>query len=153
MTRQLFLLRHAKSSWDDPSLADYDRPLAKRGRKAAAALRRYMKAEKIAPGSCWSPPRGGRRETLDALEPWREPPEVETLEALYDAPASRLLDALRGVVESIASVLLIGHNPGLKDLAMLLAARDGLRRCRAPFPRPFRPARWRNSNWRGPGRG
>ena len=121
MTRQLLLLRHAKSSWEDPALADHERPLAKRGRKAAVALRRFMKAEKLAPELVLVSTARRTQETLEALQPWRRPPQVENLAALYDAPASSLLELLRAVKPSVRSVLLIGHNPGLKGLATLLA--------------------------------
>lgn len=60
-------------------------------------------------------------QTLAALEPWDEVPRIEPLDALYLAPASDLLDVLRRVAPTARCVLLVGHNPGLHDLAMVLA--------------------------------
>ena len=60
-------------------------------------------------------------QTLAALEPWQDPPRVEPLDALYLAPASDLLDVLRHATPAARCVLLVGHNPGLHDLAMTLA--------------------------------
>ena len=60
-------------------------------------------------------------QTLAALEPWDDPPRVEPLDALYLAPASDLLEALRHATPTARCVLLVGHNPGLHDLAMMLA--------------------------------
>lgn len=60
-------------------------------------------------------------ETLERLQPWDEPPAVDANDALYLAPASRMLELLRDLKETIRTVLLIGHNPGLQELAMWLA--------------------------------
>jgi phosphohistidine phosphatase len=124
MEKQLFLLRHAKSSWKDLSLPDHDRPLNKRGRKAAAAIRRLVRSEGIDPGLiCVS---GALRtlQTLEALQPWDGQPEVEVTDALYLAPAQQILERLRKIPESTRAVLVIGHNPGLQELAVLLVGGD-----------------------------
>ena len=60
------------------------------------------------------------RQTLHALEPWAEAPLVEPMDGLYLATAPNLLKALHGVADTVRSVLLVGHNPGLHELAMLL---------------------------------
>src|ERR1700739_1274774 len=80
---QLLLLRHAKSSWDEPKLADRDRPLNKRGRNAAAAMREAMRNLGLAPDVVLLSPARRTRETLAALEPWDDTPVVEPLEQLY----------------------------------------------------------------------
>ncbi len=59
-------------------------------------------------------------QTLEALEPWDETPLIEPMDALYLAPASQMLDVLNGVAATARSVMLIGHNPGMHDLAMTL---------------------------------
>jgi phosphohistidine phosphatase len=134
MKKQLFLLRHAKSSWDDVSIPDHDRPLSKRGRKAAAAMRRLAQSEKIDPDLIWVSSAVRTLQTLEALQPWDQPPKVEVKETLYHAPAAKILELLRNIPESAGKVLLIGHNPGLQELALLLiggddaAAGDGLAR-------------------------
>ena len=120
---QLLLLRHAKSSWDVPKLADRDRPLNKRGRHAAAAMRTAMHDFGLAPDVVLVSPARRTQETLAALEPWDETPVVEPLEILYLASVQQLLDVLQGLSETVRSVMLIGHNPGMQELAALLVAR------------------------------
>jgi len=121
---QLLLLRHAKSSWDEPKLADRDRPLNKRGRRAAVVIRDAMHGLGLAPDVVLVSPSRRTQETLAALEPWDDTPLVEPLETLYLASARQLLGVLRDVHETVRSVMLIGHNPGMHELGvMLLSAR------------------------------
>jgi phosphohistidine phosphatase len=125
--RQLLLLRHAKSSWDDKALPDQDRPLNARGRHAAARVRQAMLDLGLAPDMVMLSPSRRTRETLAALEPWDETPLIETIDKLYLASLPQLLAALRGVPETVRSVMLIGHNPGLHELAMALVGPRGER--------------------------
>lgn len=118
--RQLLLLRHAKSSWDDRDLSDHARPLNPRGRQAAVAMRASMESLGLAPDMVLVSTARRTMETLQALEPWAETPLIEPLDSLYLASASTLLSALQEVAETVRSVLLVGHNPGLHELAMLL---------------------------------
>jgi phosphohistidine phosphatase len=134
----LYLLRHAKSSWSDPSLGDHERPLAPRGRRAANRMARYVNSQNIRPelALCSSAVRA--RETLELLRPALGPgAEVRFDDDLYGANAEELLGRLRAVKDRVASVLLVGHNPGLEDLAASLAS-DGeplaKERLRAKFP-------------------
>ena len=135
---QLLLLRHAKSSWDDPKLADRDRPLSKRGRRAAAAMRKAMLDLGLTPNVVLVSPSRRTLETLAALEPWDDTPLVEQVEALYLATAPQLLTILHGVNETVRSLMLIGHNPGMHELAVLLAstsvASDATRRMTTALP-------------------
>jgi phosphohistidine phosphatase len=119
--RQLLLMRHAKSSWDDPRLSDHARPLNPRGRAAAAAMRRMMQAAGLAPDMVLVSSARRTLQTLEALEPWDETPLVEPMDALYLADPAQMLQVLHGVAETVRSVLLLGHNPGLHDLALMLA--------------------------------
>ena len=119
--RQLLLLRHAKSSWDDASIPDRDRPLNGRGRRAAAAMRQAMHDLGLLPDLVLVSPSRRTMQTLEALEPWEETPLIEPMESLYLADPPQLLAALHGVAETVRSVMLIGHNPGLHDLAASLA--------------------------------
>jgi phosphohistidine phosphatase len=119
---QLLLVRHAKSSWDDPKLVDRDRPLNKRGRRAAASMREAIVDLGLIPDMVLTSPALRVQQTLGALEPWDETPLVETIEALYLATANQMLDLLREVNETVRSVMLIGHNPGMQELAGALAA-------------------------------
>ena len=117
----MLLMRHAKSSWDDPRLSDHARPLNKRGRAAAGAMRGVMRDLGLEPDLILVSSARRTLETLEALEPWDETPLVEAMDTLYLATGAALLMSLNGVAETARSVLLIGHNPGLHDLALALA--------------------------------
>lgn len=119
--RQLLLMRHAKSSWDDPKLSDHARPLNARGRAAAVAMRGALHELGLAPDVVLVSSSRRTLQTLEALEPWDETPLVEPMDALYLADPAQLLQVLHGVAETVRSVLVLGHNPGLHDLALLLA--------------------------------
>ena len=123
--RQLLLLRHAKSLWDDPKLSDHARPLNTRGRMAARALRGAMRELGLAPDLVLVSSARRTLQTLEALAPWDELPLIEPMDALYLASARAMLDVLHDVTETVRSVLLIGHNPGMHELAMLLIGAQG----------------------------
>jgi phosphohistidine phosphatase len=118
---QLLLLRHAKASRDDPRVADRDRPLNDTGRRQAKAMRRLMQNLGLAPDLVLVSPSRRTLQTLELLEPWDETPLTEPLEDLYLAEEARILDVLRNVTETVRGVLLIGHNPGLRELAQTLS--------------------------------
>lgn len=123
--KHLFLLRHAKSSWDDPGLADHDRPLAPRGNRAAKVIAEHLREERIAPELVLCSSSRRTRETLDRIAPaLGDEVRVEVERELYAASADRLLERLRAVDDDVESVMLIGHNPGLEQLALSLAG-DG----------------------------
>jgi phosphohistidine phosphatase len=118
--RQLLLLRHAKSSWDDPRLSDHARPLNARGRRAATAMAQVMRDLRLSPDIVLVSSARRTLQTLEALAPFEDGPLVEPMDDLYLAPWQRLLDLLRNVPQTARSVLLIGHNPGLHDLGLAL---------------------------------
>lgn len=139
--RQLLLMRHAKSSRSDPALPDRDRPLNTRGWQAAAAMRAAMRRLGLVPDLILVSPSRRTLQTLDGLEPWDDTPLTEHVEALYLGNAAQLLGALHGVAETVRSVLLIGHNPGMQDLALDLAGEQArahpdaaMHRMMAKFP-------------------
>lgn len=117
---QLLLLRHAKSSWDDASQPDHERPLSGRGRRAAKAMGHTMRDLGLAPDVVLVSTATRTLQTLQALEPWDETPLTERLDVLYLADPPKLLGVLHAVADTARSVLLIGHNPGLHELAILL---------------------------------
>ena len=119
---QLLLLRHAKSSWDDANQPDRDRRLNQSGRRAAARMRATMRDLGLAPDLILVSSARRTLETLEALEPWTDTPLIEPMDALYLATAGQLMEAIRGVAETVRSVLVIGHNPGMHDLALTLLA-------------------------------
>ena len=121
----LYVLRHAKSSWDDPELADHDRPLAPRGRRNAEALAAHVSREGIAPELVLCSTALRARETLAILLPALEgEAEIRLEDGLYGAATEQLLVRLRAVTEDAGSVLLVGHNPGLEALVSRLARDD-----------------------------
>lgn len=114
-------MRHAKSAWDDPKLPDHARPLNARGRVAAAAMRAALRSLGLAPDLVLVSSSRRTLQTLDELSPWEETPLIEPLDALYLAAPAQLLKVLNGVSETTRSVMLLGHNPGMHELAQLLA--------------------------------
>jgi phosphohistidine phosphatase len=119
--KRLYLLRHAKSSWKDTSLPDHDRPLAGRGRRAAKAIARHMREHRIEPELVLCSTARRARETLARIEPALHTRAIKLEADLYAASAPALLERLRGVPETVESVMVIGHNPGLQELALELA--------------------------------
>jgi phosphohistidine phosphatase len=117
---QLLLLRHAKSSWDSTDVPDRERPLNPRGRRAAALMRQAMRDLGLEPDVILVSTAHRTRETLELLEPWDAPPLVEHMDSLYLASPSALLDALRAVADTARSVMVVGHNPGMHELALSL---------------------------------
>ena len=123
--KTLFLLRHAKSSWDDAVERDYDRPLNPRGRRAAAVMGRYLASEGLRFDRVIVSGARRTRETVETLiEAYGAPLAPLFDDRLYMASAATLLDVIHGVPASAQSLLLLGHNPGLEDLAMRLAGPD-----------------------------
>jgi phosphohistidine phosphatase len=108
----LYLLRHAKSSWSDPSLPDHESPLAPKGVRDAKRLAKHLRRLEITP----------------ALVLCSSAPDTRDVRA-------RAAQRLRAVPDTVGSLLLIGHNPGLHDLALVLTATGAeLDRLEAKFP-------------------
>jgi phosphohistidine phosphatase len=119
--KRVYLLRHAKSSWKHDELADRDRPLAGRGRRAAKAIAEHMRAQELKPELVLCSTARRARETLERIEPalGRAPVRLEA--ELYGASARELLARLRRLPDVVGSVLVIGHNPAIHELALELA--------------------------------
>ena len=132
----LYLLRHAKSSWADPTLPDRERPLAPRGRRDAKRIANHLRRCRIEPELVLCSSAVRTRETLELIRPPLAAASTVTLEQeLYAASAEELLERLRTLPDTLASVLLIGHNPGLQQLALVLASAGAeLERLEAKFP-------------------
>ena len=127
MTLTLILTRHAKSDWGTPALPDYDRPLNARGRRSAPVLGRWLEERGWRPEEVMLS--GARRtvETWEGMAPaFDRAPPARVERRLYDAAAERML-AVLGTAQA-ETVLLIGHNPGISELAQRLAI--------APPPNP-----------------
>jgi phosphohistidine phosphatase len=122
MQRQLFVLRHAKSSWDDPGLEDHERPLAPRGRRAVKLLGEHLREQDIHPTQVLCSSSRRTRETMDGVNP-----DGERLveQELYDASCGQLIDRLRRIPDNTDSVMLIGHNPAMQMLVLRLTGANG----------------------------
>lgn len=133
--KRLYLLRHAKSAWDDPALRDRDRPLAPRGRKAARRMARWAKKHGVRPQLVVCSNAVRAQQTLQGVLPGLGEPTVWVEVTLYAAGAETLLARVRALPEEVDDAMLVGHNPGLMELLLLLAAPGPLReRARANLP-------------------
>jgi len=121
---RLWLLRHAKSSWDDTGLPDEERPLAPRGREASDRIRDYLLAEGIEPELVLCSSATRARETLARVLPGLGT-ELQVLiePELYTFDANAVLGRLSRVPKDVASVMLVGHNPAIEELAVRIAER------------------------------
>ncbi len=122
MSKVLYLLRHAKSSWCDSELSDFDRPLNDRGRKAAPRMAAYMKQHGLVPTLVLCSSSRRAAETWDLMSSAFNPDiTVKHRRSLYLASPSRLLADLSHLPATVERVLMIAHNPGLARLALSLA--------------------------------
>lgn len=118
----LSLLRHAKSSWDDGSLKDFERPLAKRGESAAPRMGAFMAEHGLAPQLILCSPAVRARQTVDLVLPHLAGgPTVVYEDNLYLAAPSVLLARLRKIEGKIDHVMIVGHDPGMHGLAVELS--------------------------------
>jgi phosphohistidine phosphatase len=119
--KTLFLLRHAKSSWRDASLTDFERPLNERGKKAAPLVGKYMRRRKMEPQLilCSTAERARQTSALVA-EAAAFKAELRFDERIYEASVSRLLSVLSQIDETVRTALVVGHNPGMEELVSSL---------------------------------
>ena len=120
--RELFLVRHAKSSWDDPGLSDFERPLNSRGKEDAPLMGEHLKELGIKPDLIISSPAKRAKKTAKILACKLGYPEdnIEWEESIYEASPQTLLYLVCNLPESAKRVMLIGHNPGFTTLANIL---------------------------------
>ena len=121
---RLTLLRHAKSSWDDPGLTDHERPLSKRGTRAATRIGRYIAKHQLTPDQILCSDAIRARATLSLVLAMLDQPAPQTsvLADLYLADPDTILGTLRAHAGDAHHVMIIGHNPGLHALALSLTA-------------------------------
>lgn len=123
--RRLTILRHAKSSWDDPHLEDYNRPLNDSGWKAARRMARELEKRKMKFDLIIASPAARVRETIDGLtQKLRFNVEIRFEPRMYAASEEMLLMIVRDIRESAHAPLLVGHNPGLQQLLVALTHKD-----------------------------
>ena len=121
MPRLLYVLRHAKSSWDDPGLSDHDRTLAPRGAKATKLLAKHLHEHDIQPALVLCSTAVRARETLGGIG---LDGERSIEQDLYTASAGQWIARLNRVPDETQSVMAIGHNPALQQLVLALAGHD-----------------------------
>lgn len=125
--RRLLLLRHAKSDWSEPGASDHERPLNRRGREAAPRIGAYLRRHRLMPDSVLCSTARRTRDTwaLVAAEIPDAAPATY-VERIYEATPRTLLDILRNAEPGGAALLVVGHNPGLHELATQLIASGDL---------------------------
>lgn len=124
--KRLTLLRHAKSSWDDPVSRDFDRPLNRRGARAAMTIGHYARDRELRFDHLIASPAARVVETLDHFfEGYGQVLEVNWDRRIYLASSATLMDVLRDAPDGSESLLMVGHNPGMEDLILSLVPDDG----------------------------
>jgi phosphohistidine phosphatase len=115
--KTLLLLRHAKSDWDDPSLRDFDRPLAARGERDAPRIGKALRKRGLLPDLIISSPAARAKETIEAvITAAKMDADVHFDETVYGASSPELISLITRLPDAASCVLLVGHNPGLEDL-------------------------------------
>lgn len=136
--KRLTILRHAKSSWDDPHLEDFNRPLNDRGWKAARRMGRELEKRGAKFDLVIASPAARVRETIDGLtEKLKLNVDIRYEPQIYEASLGTLVEMVRDIRESARSVLMVGHNPGLQQLIVELtheAPDDRRSRVERKFP-------------------
>jgi phosphohistidine phosphatase len=136
--RRLMLLRHAKSDWTAPGKRDHDRTLNPRGREAAPKMGAYMARHALVPDLIVASTATRVAETLDLLLPaFDKAPKIVSERRIYEAEVDGLMAVIRETPQTVHSVLIVGHNPGLGDLASSLVAvgdEDARQRLIEKFP-------------------
>ena len=123
--KRLSLLRHAKSSWADPELCDFDRPLKKRGIKAARAMGEELRRRDISFDLVLASPAKRILETIACFEKgYGRPLDTRFEQGIYEASALGLWQIIERASNGSNSLLLVGHQPGLQNLATMTAARS-----------------------------
>jgi phosphohistidine phosphatase len=118
--KTLILMRHAKSSWSEPQMDDSERPLNKRGRRNASEIGRWLADTGHLPQYAFVSPSTRTRETWQGIAGELQAPRADFLPALYHASAETMLQALKGAPDTAASLLMLGHQPGIGDFALRL---------------------------------
>lgn len=126
MAKTLLLMRHAKSSWKDKKLSDFDRPLKRRGVKAAKLMGKVLTGAELVPQLVLSSPAERAKQTAEIVsKEMGFKGKLALVESFYMAEPRDYLNALASLPDEIERVLLVGHNPGLEDLANGLDGRAG----------------------------
>ena len=121
--KTIYLVRHAKSSWKDTSLSDFDRPLNKRGKNDVVIIGELLNRMKIRPGLILSSPAKRTRKTATGILEELGYPQNKIVfkEEIYEASDRTLLNTIKKTDERFNSVMLFAHNPGLTQLNNLIS--------------------------------
>jgi phosphohistidine phosphatase len=121
--KKLYLIRHAKSSWKDPDLEDFHRPLNKRGKRDAPFMGKLLKTREVAPDIMVSSPAKRSRKTAEAVAREIGYPQEKIVweELLYASSSDSVLHVIRKLDDAVEQAVLIGHNPSFLDAANLIA--------------------------------
>jgi phosphohistidine phosphatase len=124
VARRLIFLRHAKSSWSEPGMADFDRPLNHRGRESAPAMGKKLRDEQIAVDIILASTAARVRQTLDLLLPtWHWHGPIAWEKSLYLASPETIGRHIASLDEQWHSAMIVGHNPGLSETVSQLTGR------------------------------
>lgn len=124
--KTLFIVRHAKSSWDNPELRDHERPLNARGKKNAPEMGKRLKKRKILPDLIISSTAERAKKTARKIAEEIGYPREKILKSdeLYHADVEDLMDIVQMQSDSVKNLMIVGHNPGFTDFANFLADAD-----------------------------
>ena len=124
MPKTLLLMRHAKSSWKTEAISDKERPLNKRGQRAANQMADFLKDRNLIPSIVLSSTAVRAEMTSRLLlEKWNNAVDLELFDSLYHAPPNAYLDAIASCISTHQNVLCVGHNPGLEELVLMLSGK------------------------------
>jgi len=147
--KTILLLRHAKSSWNDPDVQDFERPLNQRGRRVAPLIGRFMLQQEFVPELILSSPAERARQTIALIiEAAHLEGELRYDERIYEASAETLLEVVSQAEDRFAVLLLVGHNPGMEDLLLLLSGETGRMPTAALAAITFDTEKWSKVNER-----
>ena len=124
--KTLYLVRHAKSSWKFPELDDFDRPLNKRGKRDAPRMAQRLRKRHVRPDLILSSPAKRARKIAQEMAQTltTDSSALQYEASLYEASADSLLDRIRTVADSVATLMIVGHNPELTTLTNQLVAHN-----------------------------
>lgn len=122
--KTLFIMRHAKSSWSDPNLSDFERPLNERGLKTAPFMGELVKENNFTPAIIISSPAMRAKQTANIVKKSAGlKAEIFFDERIYEASPLRLLEVISGIDDQFDSALIVGHNPGFEDIVRVLTGK------------------------------
>lgn len=122
--KTLYILRHAKSSWEDNTLADFDRPLNQRGRSAAPFMGEVMRRRDLDPEVIMASPAARARETAElAKQAGDLTGEIRFDDRIYEASPQTLSQVVSGVSDEFGCAMVVGHNPGMEGFIRLLTGK------------------------------